>query len=95
MKIVQSQLETELIVSEKERALAKIVGDTMPLFRKANNVLLIILGIALAVDIIYLWSGYIEADQRIISSTVIVTLIGATAAEISVIILAAIAKFPH
>ena len=92
-EIEEDQVDLSHGLSEKDRALHAIIADAMPLFKFANIALLIILFIMLAVDVLFLATEVIEPKDRIINAAVVMTLIGATAAEISAIIIAAISRF--
>jgi len=85
-----SALETP--VDSGNETLHQIITDLLPLFRTANIFLLIALFFLFAFDCYTILTGKIEASQRIIDRTVVIAFISATAAEISVIIIAAIKK---
>ncbi len=80
-------------ISEANEALRSVIADTLPIFRLANTALLVILFVALGIDVTLLVTHVIQPSDRLVNSSVVLALIAATAAEISAIIVAALAKF--
>ena len=72
--------------------LSKVLGELTPLFIKGNLFIFGALIVVFAVDQIELMTGQIQPEQRIIDKSVVMALIGALAAEISVVMIAAIRK---
>jgi hypothetical protein len=85
-----SNLEPSVDLSNE--TLGKIITDLLPLFKLANAFLLIALFLIFLFDCYALLADKIEPNQRIVDHSVIIAFIAATAAEISVIIMAAIRK---
>lgn len=72
--------------------LSKVLGELTPLFIQGN---LFIFGALIAIfacDQIELWAKQIKPEERIIDKAVVMALIAALAAEISVVMIAAIKK---
>ena len=72
--------------------LQQIISDLLPLFKTANKFLLGSLILVFAFDVLTILTGIIKASDRLIDKTVVIAFISATAAEISVIIIASIRK---
>ena len=85
-------VDDDINISTSNDTLKQIISDLLPLFRNANTYLLIALSVLFLSDVILLAMSKIDQSSRIIDKNVAMTLIGATAAEISVIIIAAIRK---
>lgn len=88
---------TPISILEKEvhhinMVLSKVLGELTPLFIKGNLFIFGALIVVFAVDQIELMTGQIQPQQRIIDKAVVMALIGALAAEISVVMIAAIKK---
>jgi hypothetical protein len=72
--------------------LKQIIDDILPLFVWGNISILSGLVLVYIMDNVLLLNGKINASERIIDKTVILSLIAATVAELSIIIIAAIKK---
>lgn len=67
-----------------------IIEDVLPLFLRANVAVLAACAVLFAFDVGLLLLGKISPADRIIDQKVVLALIGATAAELSVIVVTAI-----
>ncbi|MBT9096895.1 hypothetical protein KFZ76_04105 [Methylovulum psychrotolerans] len=64
-------------------ALRKMMTEEiLPLFKTINKYVLLIVGIAMAIDFCLVFTGLANADQRLINSNVIMTLIGAATVQL-------------
>jgi hypothetical protein len=79
-------------IDRSNETLREIINDLLPLFKTANHFLLGALIIVFLFDVYAILTGIIKPSDRIVDRTVLIAFISATAAEISVIIIASIRK---
>ncbi len=91
-KIVKVDYES-IKLADKNNRLHEIVMEILPLFKIANFTLVLMLIALTAIDVIFISTKIINPTDRIIGQEIVLAYIAATAAEISAIIIAAIAKF--
>ncbi len=87
-----SVVQDNINIIDKNETLATIIQDVLPLFVRANKLLILILLFLICSDILLLLYGIIDDNQRIVNSSVVISLIAATAAEISAIIITGMSK---
>lgn len=87
-----TKTDKEISISDSNSTLRNVIDDIIPVFRTANIFLFLSLCVVFIVDLTLVALQITKPDQRIIDKSVIISLIGATAAQISVLIVAAIKK---
>jgi hypothetical protein len=98
IRVVELELKKSTPISSIDKnihinsVMDKIIGNLLPIFIIANLLLFVFIAVVFHFDRLSMIEGIIKPEDRLIDNKVIISLIAATATEISVLIIAAIKK---